>query len=192
MMVEARWPGRRVYPHTPVRNASVINISTQKHLNCGVLRRKDRAGVGHLNCLGGGRRRPERALRGVCPELEARGSRPAPFLRAARPGLAGAHQSLPAAHEPIHCQRIALPPGGPVGAPDPRVSVRARYYLAGTHTPHALEGPHLNGTETQHLAQPKHAHEDRSPTQPPPGGLPPPPHAPGIITPRSSENPATI
>eukprot|EP00964_Phaeocystis_antarctica_P052436 scaffold30707_cov93-Phaeocystis_antarctica.AAC.1 len=32
MMVEARWPGRRVYPHTPVRNASVINISHEARL----------------------------------------------------------------------------------------------------------------------------------------------------------------
>ena len=57
----------------------------------------------------------------------------------------------------------ALRPGGPVGAPDPRVSVRARYYLTGTHAPHAVEGPHLNGTEPQQLAQPNHASEDRSP-----------------------------
>ena len=44
----------------------------------------------------------------------------------------------------------ALPPGGPFGAPGPRVSVRARNYLTGTHAPHAVEGHHLNGTEPQH------------------------------------------
>ena len=29
--------------------------------------------------------------------------------------------------------------------------------------PHAVEGPHLNSTEPQHLTQPNHAHEDHSP-----------------------------
>ena len=50
------------------------------------------------------------------------------------------HQNLPATHEPIHVNArarmpyycTALPPGGPVGAPDPRVSVRARNYFTGT------------------------------------------------------------
>eukprot|EP00964_Phaeocystis_antarctica_P044371 scaffold25506_cov59-Phaeocystis_antarctica.AAC.1 len=55
-----------------------------------------------------------------------------------------------------------------------------------------VEGPHLNGAEPQHLAQPNHAHEDRSPTQPPPGCLPPLATRPGINTPASSENPAII
>ena len=84
----------------------------------------------------------------------------------------------------------ALPPGGPFGAPGPRVSVRARNYLTGTHTPHAVEGPHLNSTEPQHLTQPNHAHEDHSPPRSRYQAATP--HALGIITPGSSENPVII
>ena len=44
------------------------------------------------------------------------------------------HQNLPATYEPIHVNaRARMPsPGGPVGAPDPRVSVRAQNYFTGT------------------------------------------------------------
>ena len=48
------------------------------------------------------------------------------------------HQNLPATCEPIHVNARARMPysptsaGGPVGAPDPRVSVRARNYFTGT------------------------------------------------------------
>ena len=102
-----------------------------------------------------------------------RGSRPASSLLAARPALAVAPE--PARHlrvDPRQCPRAhALPPGGPVGAPDPRVSVRARNHFTGMQR---LAG--LRPSSQRHRApvpQPDHAHEDHSPTQPPPGCLPP-------------------
>ena len=67
-----------------------------------------------------------------CPELEARGGRPAPCPRAARPGLAVAPE--PARHLRVDPRAHALHPGGPIGAPDPRVSVRARNYLSRART----------------------------------------------------------
>ena len=83
------------------------------------------------------------------PTFEIEGTIISRLRRPARPGLAGASEParLPRADPlPAH----ALPPGGPFGAPGPRVSVRARNYLTGTHGPHAVEGHHLNGTEPQH------------------------------------------
>eukprot|EP00964_Phaeocystis_antarctica_P013814 scaffold7582_cov72-Phaeocystis_antarctica.AAC.2 len=103
----------------------------------------------------------EGGLRGGCPELEARGGRPAPFLRAARPGLAGAPEPArrPRADPlPAH----ALSPGGPVGAPDPRVSVRARLPHGHARASCRVEGPHLNGTEPQHLAKVSAPHSPRT------------------------------
>ena len=54
----------------------------------------------------------------------------------------------------------------------------------------AVEGPHLNGAEPQQLAQPNHVHEDHSPPRSRYQAATP--HAPGIVTPGSSENPAII
>ena len=111
-----------------------------------------------------------------------RGSRPASSLLAARPALAVAPE--PARHlrvDPRQCPRAhALPPGGPVGAPDPRVSVRARNHFTGMQR---LAG--LRPSSQRHRApvpQPNHAHEDYSPTQLLPGCPPTPPHASGILT----------
>ena len=127
---------------------------------------------------------PAAALREVValpPSLDAKSTKrrvnvAAPFLRATRPGLFVAPE--PARHlqaDPRQCPRAhALLPGGPVGAPDPRVSVRARNYFTGTQRLAVLRP-----SSQRHRApvlQPNHAHEDHSPTQPLPGCPPPPPH----------------
>ena len=64
---------------------------------------------------------------------------------------------------PARACPTTLPPDGPVGAPDPCVSVRARNYFTGTQR---LAG--LRPSSQRHRApvpQPNHAHEDYSPSR---------------------------
>ena len=79
---------------------------------------------------------------------------------------------------------------GGQGSPRIRIYARATTSHGHAHAPHAVEGPHLNGTEPQRLTQPNHAHEDHSPPRSRYQAATP--HAPGIVTPGSSENPVII
>ena len=71
---------------------------------------------------------------------------------------------------------------------------RRRYLSTWLQRRVAGEGPLsavcLNSTEPQHLTQPNHAHEDHSPPRSRYQAATP--HAPGIVTPGSSENPVII
>ena len=96
------------------------------------MRRPDPPEVGHARAgidvdwlLGGGQVLVQRR---VLAELhEAEGERGAVDLRPSSVQHSPLHQNLPATTSmPARACPTALPPGGPVGAPDPRVSVRAR------------------------------------------------------------------